>query len=79
MSKRVLFGWVAMWLGTAIWIYGYFVKGHPALVHWQSFAPWWIADYLPNVESEIGMVLVWLSMLPIYWPSRATDGVDQNS
>ncbi len=56
--------------GTAIWLYGYFVTGHPALIDWRAHAPWWIAEFLPNIESEIGMVLMLAGMLPIYWPSQ---------
>jgi hypothetical protein len=32
--------------------------------------PWWIADYLPNVEAELGMALDFVGMIPIYWPER---------
>jgi hypothetical protein len=30
----------------------------------------WIADYLPNVESEIGMVVVCIGSVLTYWPAR---------
>jgi hypothetical protein len=33
-------------------------------------APWWIADFFPNIESEIGLALVYVGMVPIYWPPR---------
>jgi hypothetical protein len=69
-SKRVIVGWIIMIAGTILWIYGYFATGHPPLVDWQAHTPWWISDTLPNVESEVGMALVWLSMVPMYWPSR---------
>lgn len=70
MTKTVIAGWVVELAGTALWIYGYFVKGHPALIDWAGRTPWWIAHYLPNIESEIGMVLVFAAMIPIYWPRR---------
>ena len=60
-----------MLAGTALWLYGYFTSGHPPLFNWHSDAPWWIADYLPNVESEIGMALMLAAMVPIYWPSKS--------
>ena len=68
MSKPVIAGWILLIVGTILWLYGYFVTGHPALFDWQAHTPSWIADYLPNIESEIGMALVWASMIPMYWP-----------
>ena len=70
MNKRIIIGWFIELVGTALWIYGYLVPGNPALVDWHAYTPWWIADYLPNIESEVGMVLVFAGMVPIYWPSR---------
>jgi hypothetical protein len=70
MSTTVIVGWVIELVGCAVWIYGYFVTGHPPLFDWHSHTPWWIADYLPNIESEIGMVLAFAAMVPIYWPPR---------
>jgi hypothetical protein len=37
-------------------------------MNWHDKTPWWIADWLPNVESEVGMVLVFAGLVPIYWP-----------
>lgn len=68
MSKSVIAGWIILIVGTILWLYGYFVTGHPALFDWQAHTPAWIADYLPNIEFEIGMALVWASMIPMYWP-----------
>jgi len=69
MSKTVIAGWVILVVGAILWVFGYFTAGHPSFVDWQAHAPWWIADYLPNVESEIGMMLICGSMVLIYWPS----------
>jgi hypothetical protein len=52
------------------WLYGYYTTGNPSLIDWHAHTPWWIADFLPNIESEIGMALVCASMVLIYWPSR---------
>ena len=41
---------------------------YPSLIDWQAHTPWWIADYLPNLESETGMLLCIASMVPMYWP-----------
>ena len=70
MKKAVIIGWVITVAGMALWLYGYFAAGHPPLFDWQAHTPWWIADYLPNVESELGMVFTFVGMVPIYWPSR---------
>jgi hypothetical protein len=70
MSMFVLTGWIMTLSGTALWFYGYFGIGHPPLVDWHSNAPWWIAEYLPNIESEVGLALAVVGMVPIYWPAR---------
>ena len=63
--------WAAMIVGMALWSYGVFVTGtHPPLIDWKSNAPWWIADYLPNMESELGLVLICLGSLAPYWPRQ---------
>ena len=68
VSKVV--GWIITLAGTALWIYGYFVTGNPSLIDWHAETPWWIADFLPNIESEIGMALAFLGLVPIYWRPR---------
>ena len=65
----VVAGWIASLAGSALWIYGYVVTGTPAFLNWGTLTPWWIADFLPNSESEIGMALAFAGMIPIYWPS----------
>jgi hypothetical protein len=54
----------------AIWTYGYFAIGNPSLIDWRAHTPWWIADFLPNIESEIGMALVCIGSFLTYWPPR---------
>lgn len=70
MGKLVIIGWIIEWAGVVLWLYGYFATGNPPLIDWHAHTPWWIADYLPNIESEIGMTLIFVGMIPIYWPSR---------
>jgi hypothetical protein len=70
MKTRIIVGWIVMLIGTALWVYGYFVTGHPTVVDWKADTPGWIAEFLPNIESEIGMVLVFIAMVPMYWPAR---------
>jgi hypothetical protein len=68
VKKSVVCGYIILFLGMAIWLYGYFVPGGPRLIDWDAHAPWWIADFLPNIESEVGMALMFLSAIPTYWP-----------
>jgi hypothetical protein len=63
-------GWVISALGTVLWLYGYYATGNAPLVNWQSYTPWWISTFLPNIESEIGMVLLCVGTIAIYWPRR---------
>ena len=71
MGKAAIVGWCMMLAGTVLWLYGYFATGNPPLFDWAKHTPWWIADFLPNIQSEIGMVLVYASMVLIYWPARS--------
>jgi hypothetical protein len=68
VTKTAITGWIFFLCGTAIWLYGYFSAGHPSIIDWHANAPWWIADYLPNLESELGMLLCIVGMVPMYWP-----------
>ena len=70
MSKAVIIGWIVQLVGMTLWLYGYFATGNPSLIDWHAHTPWWIADFLPNIESEIGMALVFAGIVPIYWPPR---------
>jgi hypothetical protein len=63
----VLSGWIATVLGMILWGYGYFATGTPPLVTWSTYLPTWAADWLPNLEAEIGMVLLILGSIPAYW------------
>ena len=69
VSKAVIIGRIVSLAGTALWLYGYFATGNPPLIDWHANTPSWIAGFLPNVESEIGMALICAGMVPIYWPS----------
>ena len=64
------YSWIIVAVGTALGSFGYFVPGNASLVDWHTLTPWWVADFLPNIESEIGMALVCAGMVPIYWPPR---------
>jgi hypothetical protein len=68
MNRATVIGWIIQLAGTALWLVGYLTTGNPPLVDWQASAPWWIAHALPNIQSEIGMVLAIAGMALIYWP-----------
>jgi hypothetical protein len=70
VSKVGIAGWILLTVGTALWIFGYFVAGNPSFIDWHAHTPWWIADYLPNAESEIGMVLAFVGSALTYWPTH---------
>jgi len=63
-------GYLISIAGTILWIYGYFTTGNPSVIDWYAEAPEWIAKFLPNLQSEIGMGLTFVAMIPMYWPSK---------
>ena len=34
--RKAVIGWVISSAGTALWVYGYFVTGHPPMIDWHS-------------------------------------------
>jgi hypothetical protein len=64
---HVIAGWIASILGMALWTYAYFVTGTPSLIPWGNFLPPWAAEWLPNLEAEIGLVLIVAGSVPLYW------------
>jgi hypothetical protein len=70
MIRLVVFGWIIELPGMGPLALRVFRDGQSSLVDWHAIAPWWIADWLPNIESEIGIALVLAGMIPIYWPPR---------
>jgi K+-transporting ATPase A subunit len=59
-------GWAIYAIGFAIWLFGYLSAGHAPLFDWNAVTPWWISTFVPNLEAELGMVLMVASMIPIY-------------
>jgi hypothetical protein len=66
--NRIAACWIGSLGGMVLWLYGYLTAGSPSLVDWHNRVPWWIADYLPNIQAEIGMALMVVGMVPIYLP-----------
>ena len=67
VKKAVVIGGVISLAGIALWLYGYFATGNSSMIDWHANAPRWIAYFLPNIESEIGMALTTAGMVPFYW------------
>jgi hypothetical protein len=59
-------GWAIYAVGFAVWLFGYSSAGHASLFDWKSTTPWWISSFVPNLEAEIGLALMFVSMIPIY-------------
>jgi hypothetical protein len=60
-------GWTIYAAGFAIWLFGYLSVGHAAVFDWSVATPWWISSFVPNLEAELGVALMFVSMIPIYW------------
>jgi hypothetical protein len=60
-------GWAIYAAGFAIWLFGYLSAGHAPLFDWKAATPWWISSFVPNLEAELGLALMFASMIPIYW------------
>ena len=70
VNKITIVAWIISFVGMALWLYGYFAAGHPSLIDWHAYTPWWVADFLPNIEAEIGMALASVGTVLVYWPSK---------
>ena len=67
MAKAKSIGWAIYVAGFAIWLFGYLSTGHAAALDWDAAAPSWIFSFVPNLEAEVGLALMFASMIPIYW------------
>jgi hypothetical protein len=80
-------GWASYAAGFVIWLFGYLSTGHASAFDWGVATPRWISSFVPNLEAELGLALMFASMIPIYWRAgrkraassqirrRADDGV----
>ena len=41
--------------------------GHASVFDWDVATPSWISSFVPNLEAEFGLALMFASMIPIYW------------
>jgi len=56
-------GWAIYAAGFVVWLFGYLSAGCVSVIDW----PWWIPSFVPNLEAELGLALMFASMIPIYW------------
>jgi hypothetical protein len=66
IAKAKIFAWVIYGAGFAIWLFGYLTAGHAPVFNWNAVTPWWISSFVPNLEAELGMALMFASMIPLY-------------
>jgi len=59
-----IFGWAIYAAGFAIWLFGYLSAGHAPVFDWKADTLWWISSFIPNLEAEIGLALMFASMIP---------------
>ena len=69
------FGWAIYAAGFAIWLFGYLSAGHDPLFDWKAATPWWISSFVPNLEAELGLALMFASMIPIYGRAVVRDNL----
>ena len=55
--------------------FGYLSAGHAPLFDWKSATPWWISSFVPNLEAELGVALMFASMIPIYGRAVVRDNL----
>jgi hypothetical protein len=65
MAKKGI-GWAIYAAGFMIWFFGYMSAGHASIFYWDVATPWWISNFVPNLEAELGLALMFASMIPIY-------------
>ena len=66
IANAKIFGWVIYAAGFAIWLFGYLSAGHAPLFDWNAATPWWISGFVPDLEAELGLALMFASVIPIY-------------
>ena len=67
MPNAKSIGWAIYAAGFAIWLFGYLSAGDAPAFDWVAATPSWISSFVPNLEAELGLALMFASMIPIYW------------
>ena len=75
MPNAKSIGWAIYAAGFVVWLFGYLSTGHASAFDWDVATPSWISSFVPNLEAELGLALMFASMIPIYWRAgRKRDG-----
>ena len=74
-----ILGWALTLVGSVLWTYGYFEGDSYALLNWSTFAPHWLAEYLPNWQCESGLLLSLVGSVPVYYVQIKTAQLRINS
>ena len=56
--------------------FGYLSTGHAPAFDWAVATPWWMSTFVPNREAELGLALMFASMIPIYWRAGQEQIID---
>ena len=75
IANPKIIGWAICAAGFAIWLFGYLRAGHAPLFDWKAITPWWISSFVPNLEAELGLALMFASMIPIYGRAVVPDNL----
>jgi hypothetical protein len=70
MPNAKSIGWAIYVAGFAILLFGCLSAGHAPVFDWVGATPSWISSFVPNREAELGLALMFASMIPIYWRRR---------
>jgi hypothetical protein len=66
MTNVKSIGWAIYAAGFVIWLFGYVSTGHGVAFDWEGATPRWISNFVPNLEAELGLALMFASIIPIY-------------
>ena len=64
MATAKSIGWAINAAGFVIWLFGYVSTGHAAAFDWEGATPRWISSFVPNLEAELGLALMFASAIP---------------
>jgi hypothetical protein len=70
-------GWAGTVLGCLLWGWGYFATNSLPFFAWSSFAPSWIADFMTNWQEELGVLIMLIASIPLYYAQLKALPVDE--
>ncbi len=67
LKRLTQIGWAGTILGCALWGWGYFAVGSLPIIMWSNFAPHWISEFMINWQEELGVLIMLLASIPLYY------------